>query len=260
MKITCLAENTSSRSDIEAEHGLSLYIEANGKRILFDMGQGTLFLKNAETLGIDISSVDAAVISHGHYDHGGGLSAFFGINKKAPVYISEHAFGYYYNANDKYIGLDMSLCGSDRFVFTDSTVSVFDNAKLYVHTEVQKRFDPLGSGLTARQTPGSEPFPDEFLHEQYLCIREGGKKVLFSGCSHRGVLNIMARFAPDVFIGGLHLSKVQDKNILLSHADILSRYKTRIYTCHCTGEEQFAEMKKALGSLSYLRAGESIII
>ena len=93
MKITCLAENTTSRPDIEAEHGLSLYIETNGKKILFDMGQGELFIRNAKRLGIDLSDVDIAVISHGHYDHGGGLRSFLEINKKAPVYISEHAFG-----------------------------------------------------------------------------------------------------------------------------------------------------------------------
>ncbi|MBR5633360.1 MAG: MBL fold metallo-hydrolase, partial [Clostridia bacterium] len=80
MKIVCLAENTTSRDDVGAEHGLSLYVEAAGKKILFDMGQTDLFMKNAEKLGVDLSKVDVAVLSHGHYDHGGGLSAFLKVN------------------------------------------------------------------------------------------------------------------------------------------------------------------------------------
>ena len=86
MKITALLENTASDCCMMTEHGLSLYIEAQGKKILFDMGQTDLFYKNALTLGIDLAEVDIAILSHGHYDHGGGLEKFLEINKKAPVY------------------------------------------------------------------------------------------------------------------------------------------------------------------------------
>lgn len=76
MKITSLVDNTS-HAGLPVEHGLSLHIALdNGQNILFDMGQGSLFASNAATLGIDIASVDAAIISHGHYDHGGGLKTF----------------------------------------------------------------------------------------------------------------------------------------------------------------------------------------
>ena len=101
MKITVLTENTSS-CGLPCEHGLSLYIESNGKRILFDTGQTALFAENAERLGIDLSAVDICVISHGHYDHGGGLGRFLEINDRAPVYLSRHAFGSYFNAKEKY--------------------------------------------------------------------------------------------------------------------------------------------------------------
>ena len=72
MKLTVLMENTTVREDLTAEHGLSLYIEANGKRILFDTGASATFADNAEKLGIDLSQVDLCILSHGHYDHGGG--------------------------------------------------------------------------------------------------------------------------------------------------------------------------------------------
>ena len=76
MKVIVLSENTTNDPRLGAEHGLSLYIEACGKKILFDTGQGDLFAENAKTLGVDLAAVDFAVISHGHYDHGGGIRRF----------------------------------------------------------------------------------------------------------------------------------------------------------------------------------------
>jgi len=97
MKITALVENTSCDPDLGAEHGLSLYIETRRQKILFDMGQTDLFVSNAERLGINLSEVDLAVLSHGHYDHGGGLRRFLEINKRATVYLSRYAFEAHYN-------------------------------------------------------------------------------------------------------------------------------------------------------------------
>ena len=82
MQITALVENTSQDKKFGTEHGLSLYIEAGFQKILFDMGQSGLFADNAKVLGISLSDVTIAVLSHGHYDHGGGLAKFLEINKK----------------------------------------------------------------------------------------------------------------------------------------------------------------------------------
>ena len=117
MKITVLAENTAVSNDFGAEHGLSLLIESDGKKILFDMGQTDLFASNASLLGINLSDVDIAVLSHGHYDHGGGLKKFLEANTKAPVYINKHAFEPHYNGAEKYIGLDTSLSRNPRLIY-----------------------------------------------------------------------------------------------------------------------------------------------
>ena len=93
MKIQVLMENTTHLDGIRAEHGLSLYIEPLGHKILMDMGQSDAFADNAAAMGVDLSQVDLAILSHGHYDHGGGLKRFLEIIVHTPVYLSLHAFG-----------------------------------------------------------------------------------------------------------------------------------------------------------------------
>lgn len=81
IKIIVLLENTTKSANLKCKHGLSLYIETESHKILFDFGPNDLFLKNAEVLGVDIAAVDMAVISHGHVDHCGGLKYFLEKNK-----------------------------------------------------------------------------------------------------------------------------------------------------------------------------------
>jgi 7,8-dihydropterin-6-yl-methyl-4-(beta-D-ribofuranosyl)aminobenzene 5'-phosphate synthase len=85
MIIKVLAENTSATNDLCSEHGLSLYIETKGHKLLFDTGASAFFAENAIKMNVDLSAVDLAVISHGHYDHGGGLKTFLNINTCARV-------------------------------------------------------------------------------------------------------------------------------------------------------------------------------
>ena len=117
MIVKALMENTACSRDFRTEHGLSLYIEACGRKILFDMGQSRAFAENAQKMGVSLDAVDFAVLSHGHYDHGGGLSAFLTENDHAPVYVSRHAFEKHGNAAGKEIGLAPELA-SDPRLFT----------------------------------------------------------------------------------------------------------------------------------------------
>ena len=93
MIIKVLAENNAVSDEFDTEHGLSLYIETGGKKILFDTGETDVFVKNARRLGVDLADVDMAVVSHGHCDHGGGLNTFYKENAKAPVYLHPKAMG-----------------------------------------------------------------------------------------------------------------------------------------------------------------------
>ena len=100
--------------------------------------------------------------------------------------------------------------------------------------------------------------PDDFRHEQYLLIEEAGKRILISGCSHQGILNIVEWFRPDVLIGGFHFSKLPTDKTLRSFAKELDAYDTEYYTCHCTGTAQYEWMKQSMQHLHYLSTGQSI--
>jgi len=258
--VKVLMENTTMDPALHCEHGLSLYIEVEKHRILFDMGQTDTFADNAGVMNVDLAAVDFAVLSHGHYDHGGGLRHFLEINVTAPVYLSQHAFQPHYNSTDKNIGLDPSLKKSDRLIFTTMDVGVDQGIQLYMAEGREGRYplDPAGLQM--------EHFiPEDFRHEQYLMIEEDGKRILFSGCSHRGILNIMDWFRPDILIGGFHFSKIdpdgEERYRLDQAAEILSQYDCTYYTCHCTGQRQYAYLKEKMGEkLQYLATGQDLLL
>lgn len=248
MKITVLMENTTCRDDLVCEHGLSLYIEAAGKRILFDTGASAAFADNAEKLGIDLSQVDLCILSHGHYDHGGGLKRFLEVNDHAPVYVSRHAFGDYYNGEETYIGLDWELLSEERITFVRDNLTLSDMLSLHACTGFPQPYYTDPYGMQAKRKGQLEP--DDFRHEMYLLIRDGARRIIVSGCSHRGVMNIKTWFAPDVFIGGFHLMKLdpeKEATRLKFTALELMKKDTVYYTGHCTGEKQFAALKEHMG-------------
>ena len=258
MKITSLIENTTKRSDMQTEHGLSLYIETDKHKILFDMGQTDLFYQNALKLGIDLAQTDISIISHGHYDHGGGLSTFLKINGKAPVLIHKDAFLPYYNGRKKYIGLDTSLKNERRIIFTQNEYRISPSLTLLTCNERKRKYPVAPSGLNVKI--GNDFLHDGFMHEQYLLICEAGKRILISGCSHKGILDITEWLSPDVLIGGFHFSKFPLDKELEATAKRLNACPTSFHTCHCTGNEQYKFMKSHMSRLSYLSCGDSIII
>ena len=264
MKLTVLCENTSLNDTIRAEHGLSLYIETGSHRILFDMGQSDAFLHNAKLLGIDLSLVDLAVLSHGHYDHGGGIRAFLEVNQKAPVYLHRNAFGYHYHGRDKYIGLDRTLENHPRLVRTADTQVLSEALTLCSCNQQSRPYHTDSAGLNIRR--GDSLLPETFLHEQYLLITENNRRILISGCSHKGILNIARWFSPDILIGGFHFMKLDpavsaDRTQLSEAAHTLLEYPTQYYTGHCTGSEPFAFLKELMGDrLEALHAGQILTI
>ncbi len=243
MKLITLMENTSCRDDLACEHGLSLYIEAGERRILFDAGQTGAFADNAEKLGVDLAAVDVCILSHGHYDHGGGLARFLEINEHAPILLSRHAFEGHFHGPEKDIGLNKALISSNRLIFVDDATVIGAGAVLHTSLPCPHGIEPHGLQVA----DGDALLPEDFRHEIYLLLRDGGKRILISGCSHRGILNIAEHFAPDVLIGGFHLMKVTDEARLTDIGRALVQLPTVYYTGHCTGESQFTLLKTLLG-------------
>ena len=246
MKITTLLENTSVSPELTAEHGLSLFVETEQHRFLFDAGQSDAFAENAKKLGIDLRTAEFAVLSHGHYDHGGGMCRFLEVNRRAKLYVNSHAFGDHYNGTQKYIGLDRRLRESGRLVLTGDEHSIAPGLTLHSCNERERPVPTDPFGLTERL--GEFFLPDDFLHEHYLLMEEQGRRVLLSGCSHKGILNIVEWFKPDVLVGGFHFRQLApDSQQLRTYGEALAKYDTVFYTGHCTGQAQFDVLKTILG-------------
>lgn len=249
MKVTVLAENTTCRGDLRPEHGLSLFIETGDQKILFDAGQSGAFAYNAEVLGIDLQKTDFAILSHGHYDHGGGLIRFRQINSTAPIYLHPAAFGAHYHGADRYIGLDPALAHCPGLICTQDEYPIAEKITLYTCNTQAKLYPVDHFGIT--KVENEKHVSDPFSHEQYLLIEENGKRICFSGCSHKGIINIVHWLQPDVLIGGFHLSAIDPQtqgSCLEETARTLLSFPAEYYTGHCTGQSQFLLLQQIMGS------------
>lgn len=274
MIIKVLSENTSVSNEFKSEHGLSLYIETENHKILFDIGASGLFAKNAEKMGVDLTKVDLVVISHGHYDHGGGLRTFLGINSQAKIYLHKKAFGKHYSNRPggikAYIGLDESLILSERFVFCDEKYTIDDELEIYSGV-LAKKLIPSGNKDLFLKIDDSF-VNDDFAHEQNLIINKNGKKLLIAGCAHNGIVNIIKKFKaekgclPDYVIGGFHLynrsTKQSESPLIVEEiGKILLETNALYYTCHCTGIESYNHLKNLMGeNINYISAGDKLTI
>jgi len=273
MKIQNLIEDTLTDNGCLAEHGLSFYVETPNHKVLVDAGASDKFLKNAVKLNINLTQVDILVLSHGHYDHSGGIIPFTEINPNARIYIHEKASEDYYSEKPDrtyYAGIDKAIAelSQTKKVSKDTKI----DEELFVFTNVTgRRHWPQGNKKLKKLVDGNF-LQDEFDHEQYLIIKAEGKEILMSGCAHNGVLNILDRYIelkghePDIVISGFHMMKsgvytAEEIETIRQTARELKKYKTRYYTGHCTGEPAFEIMKEILGNqIEYIRSGEKIII
>lgn len=254
-------ENSAAQPDFAAEHGLSLLIETGGLRILFDTGASAAFADNALKMGVDLRTVDACIISHGHYDHGGGLHQFLSINHHAPVWVSPHAFDAHYNSAGKDIGLCPALRCHPRMRTATAPQNIAPGVLLHPAADMPTPYPAEGRGMMA--VVAGERSAEDFRHEQYLLVEEAGQRVLFSGCSHRGVLNIAAYFKADILVGGFHYMRCThaDTGRLQEAARVLLSLPTHYHTGHCTGEFAYGVLKECMGSrLCAFSAGHTLAL
>ena len=171
--------------------------------------------------------------------------------------MNPHAFEPHFNGAEKDIGLDPNLRNSSRIRFAEDAQTIGEGLTLYSRIGCPHGIRPFG--LTVGEK--GKLVPEDFRHEQYLLIEESGKRILISGCSHRGILNILQWFRPDVLVGGFHFMKLDPEGEELAQAAAaLKRFPTVFYTGHCTGQMQFERLKEYMGAqLHSLYTGKEII-
>lgn len=269
MIIKCLVENTSISHEYKSKHGLSIYIETAKHKILFDLGQSELFLENASKLGIDIKDIDIVVISHGHADHGKGLKTFMENNHTAKIYLTKTAFDKHYVkvcGIPFSVSLDESLKESNQIVLTDGICEIDDELILFSGVKNRKLFSTANKKLLVKYD--GRLTEDKFEHEHYLIVREKDRDVLFTGCSHNGIVNIVEKYCEmnankklAYVIGGFHLfnptsKRYESDELITSIAKELHAMDSSFYTCHCTGKKAYHIMKKEMKDrLDYLSTG-----
>ena len=277
MRIINLIENTEGASGCTAAHGLSFYVETPKHRLLLDLGPSDETLRNAERLGIDLTKVDTVVLSHGHYDHSGGILGFLEINEKAKIYMQRSATKAYY-ADDgadapggryRYIGIDPRIAESGRVTFADGDMTI--DEELSVFTVRNRSHELPFSNRNLLLRTGDTYIRDDFRHEHCLVISAEGKHILMSGCAHNGILSILDAYRerygsdPDIAVSGFHLMKKTPYSEtelaeVLNTAQELKTYRTKLVTCHCTGVPAYEAMKEILGGqLSYAHAGDTVL-
>ena len=250
LKITTLIENQPGQDGrLAFEHGLSLFIEFAGKRLLFDTGQTGAFADNAEKLSIDLSQLDAVILSHGHYDHSGGLARLLPLlSPGTPIYAGKEFFAAKYK----------KLPG-DRFQYNGNPFprEIFASYPVRLHLLeagvsalspdilLFKNFDwsfPFEKPNPRFYTGDASGFhPDLFPDETALGLLTGRGLVFLSGCAHPGIVNMLRRAASETglpvyaVIGGTHLVDASDERIRASIDAFRELQIRQIAVSHCTG-------------------------
>lgn len=273
LKIVTLVENTALSAEYRCKHGLSLYIETEKHKMLFDLGQDNLFIENAKKMNIDITEIDTVIISHGHKDHGGALKEFMAINSNAKIYIKKEAFEPHYIkvfGLPFSVGLDKELLNEQQIILTGDTMMIDEELFLFSNVKPEKFFSKSNSVLYSKKQ--GYLVSDDFCHEQSLIITVNGEHVLISGCSHTGIVNILDKAETLISneittaIGGFHLynpptRKYESNEMIDTIAHALVKKKSVYYTCHCTGMQAYKRMKNMLEDrLNYLSTGTVVML
>lgn len=265
MKIVTLIENLVYKKGLYAEHGLAIYIETKNKRILFDTGQSGMFLQNAKTLGIRIDDIDILVLSHGHYDHTGGLYPFLEENSKAKIYAKKQLFIPKYSGRGRFIGTKFNdELLRNRLIYVDKITEIAENVFIMPEIDIANSGDTHFKGLKIK--PDAMFFQDEFDDELFLVIKKDEKINIVTACSHRGITNICTaatnqfRLPVGLILGGFHMKDCTDKQYVQISDYLRILQPEAIGVCHCTGVEIYAEMHSDLkGHLFYHRTGDELV-
>lgn len=255
LKITTLIENLPDKDEkLHCEHGFSAYIEADGMHILFDTGQTGAFAENAKKLGIGLSETDAVVLSHGHYDHTGGVPALLSVLKKeAGFYVGKEFFlpkyKYLEDGTWKYNGnpFEMQQLPAPCYI-TEDVTELSENLYLMKNFARTNSFETVNPKFFIKTEGGyiQDLFPDEIA----LGIKTEQGLVLIVGCSHVGIVNILEHVKKQwnlpvaAVIGGTHLVEAGEDRLRETVKAFRNHGVKTIAVSHCTGEAGMALLQR----------------
>lgn len=259
VRIWVLSDNTAAPPVFEAEHGLSLLVEVEGRKFLLDAGQGEVARRNADRLGLDLRGVEAVVLSHGHYDHTAGLP--FVLQRTGPkrvIYHPDALCAKYYQKDriKRYIGIPW------RREFLESAGALLEENRgpleladgVWVTGEIPRRadFEPGDPDLKCERY--GELVEDPFRDDQGLVVNTGEGLVVILGCAHAGAVNTCL-YAREIagkdrilaVVGGSHLAFLGEEQLEATIRAFKDMDPRRLAFSHCTGQEAACRLSVAFG-------------
>lgn len=244
LTITQLVENTAGAPGLLAEHGVSFFIEADGRCLLFDTGQGCALRHNAARLGLPMDRVEAIVLSHGHYDHAGGLAEALSMTGPVDLYLHPEALAPKYNREGRSIGAPFGdgaalRAATRRVVETRAPTEIRPGIR--VTGEIPRRHAIEDTGGPFFRD-GLRTRPDTLPDDQALVIDTPRGVVVLLGCGHSGVVNTLEHVRDisggrpvRALIGGMHLLRANGERLAFT-AEALARFDIgSLAPNHCTG-------------------------
>jgi 7,8-dihydropterin-6-yl-methyl-4-(beta-D-ribofuranosyl)aminobenzene 5'-phosphate synthase len=247
-RITVLVENTAGGPSVLAEHGLSYWIEHNGRHILLDSGQGGVLASNAYKLGVPLREINALVLSHGHYDHTGGVAEALKSTQSVKVYAHPAAFARKFIRNSDGTAREIGMpypaqeairASHNQFIATDRPTAVSDGLTVTGPVPRLTDFEDTGGPFFLDEAC-TRPDPLEDDQSVFFDTIEG--TIVLLGCAHSGVINTLCyiRQLTDnrpicAVIGGMHLGGASSHRIERTIDELKRIGVGRLAPAHCTG-------------------------
>jgi 7,8-dihydropterin-6-yl-methyl-4-(beta-D-ribofuranosyl)aminobenzene 5'-phosphate synthase len=248
LKITTLSEDISHRRGLFAEHGLSLFIEYKGYKVLFDTGQGPSVIANARAMNIDLRQIDVIVLSHGHYDHTGGLYSVLRKVGSKEIYAHPDALQMKYKLMPENSFRASGIPTSQQELIQAGAVYKLSRKPtelipgLIITGEIPRITDYETNNPLFYTERDNDYVPDSMLDDQALVLSTTKGPVIITGCAHAGLINTL-KYATTLassdhiyaVMGGTHLFEANSKKLERTIEDMHQFKLQKIVANHCTG-------------------------